>query len=127
MFSPGSGVQNLTAETCSLTPAVGALRLRQWLASCYAERFAVHVACLLGGEEDEGGGELGGLGRAAHRGGAAEAGDGIAWHGGRDDRGPHRAWRHRIRPQPVLDYLLGEPLGEGDDGAFGARVGKQGR
>src|SRR5215218_227513 len=127
MLSPGSGVQNLTAETCSLTPAVGALRLRQWLASCDAEGLAVDVACLLGGEEDEGRGELGGLGWAAHRGGAAEAGDGVARHGGGDDRGPHRTWRNYICPQSVLDDFLGEPLGEGDDGAFCARVRKQRR
>src|SRR5215217_1702550 len=101
--------------------------LRQRLASCDAEGLAVDVACLLGGEEDEGRGELGGLGWAAHRGGAAEAGDGVARHGGGADRGPHRTWRNYICPQSVLDDFLGEPLGEGDDGAFCARVRKQRR
>src|ERR687898_589459 len=51
--------------------------LRQRLASRYAEGLAVHVAGFLGGEEHEGRGQFGGLGGTAHRGGAAEAGDGI--------------------------------------------------
>src|SRR5215211_2918745 len=124
----GSDIQqNLTAGACNLRPAVGAAHLRQRLSSCYAQGLAVDIAGLLGGEEDEGGGELYRLGRAAHGGGAAELRYGVAWHGGGDDRGPHRTRRHRIRPQPVLHDLLGETLGEGDDGALRARVGEQRR
>src|SRR5215207_10355994 len=101
--------------------------LRQRLASRYAEGLAVHVAGFLGGEEHEGRGQLGGLGGTAHRGGAAEAGDGIGGHGGRYDRGPHRTRRHGVGAQTVLHDLLGEALGEGVDGALRAGVGQQGR
>src|SRR5215211_5942263 len=100
--------------------------LRQRLTACDAKDLAVDVAGLLGGQEDEGRGELCRLGRASHRGGAAELGDGVARHGGGDDRGPHRAGRHRIRPEPVLDDLLGETLGEGYYGALRRGVGEEG-
>src|SRR5918994_2109885 len=100
--------------------------LRQRLASCHTEGLAVHVACLLGGEEHEGRGQLGGLGGATHGGGAAEAGDGIGGHGSGYDRGPHRTRRHGVGAEAVLYDLQGKPLGERDDGAFRAGVRQEG-
>src|SRR3712207_3738765 len=81
--------------------------LRQGLSAGDAQRLAVDEAGLLGGEEDEGGGEFRWLSGAPHRRGAAELGDRLAGHGGWDDRGPHRTRRHGVRPEPVGYDLLG--------------------
>src|ERR671920_327096 len=82
--------------------------LRYRLTSCDVYGGTVHVARVVRGEEDEGGGKFGWLTRTAHRGLSSELGDRLTLHRGRDDRGPHRAGRDAVCPEPVLHYVLGQ-------------------
>src|SRR5215203_5885779 len=97
--------------------------LRHRLTACDVYGGTVDVARVVRGEEDEGGGELDGLTGSAHRGLSSELGDRLTLHRSRDDRGPHRAWRDAVGPKPILHDVLGQSLGEGDDGSLGRRVG----
>src|SRR5215210_9474145 len=84
---------------------------------------AAYVARLLGGEEDVRWRQLGRLGRASDWGlRGAELRDLLGWHGGRNQRRPHRPRCHRVDPDTPPYQVLGKPLCEGDDGALGGGV-----
>src|SRR5919107_2608786 len=94
----------------------------------YAEGLAIDVACLLGGQEDIGGGELYRLGGASHRRLLlTKLGDELGGHGSRYERGPDRARGHGVDPDALLRNLHGESLGEIDYGGFGGSIVEQHR
>src|SRR4051812_5856465 len=84
-----------------------------------AQNLAAYVARLLGGQEDVGWRQLGRLGRASHGGlRGTELRDLLGWHGGGDQRRPHRSRCHRVDPDALGYQVVGKPLREGDDGAL---------
>jgi hypothetical protein len=94
----------------------------------YAEGLAIDVACLLGGQEDIGGGELYRLGGASHRRLLlTKLGDELGGQGGRNERGPHRTRGHNVYPNALLGDLHGEPFGEVHYGRFCGSVVEQDR
>ncbi|HLU35131.1 MAG TPA: hypothetical protein VKZ61_05115, partial [Thermomicrobiales bacterium] len=85
------------------------------------------VAGIVGGEEDVGGGELGGLAGASERCVLAERLLHLLVHGRDDERGPDRARSDGVDADALFDDLLLEGAGEGDNAALGRRIVDKGR
>src|SRR5699024_6107141 len=87
------------------------------------QRLPQDVARLGGGEEDVGGGELGGLSRPPERGALAELGQGLLRLAvGYLQRGPDRTGSDRVDADAARSELLGHPLREVVDGRLGGGV-----
>src|SRR5215203_4812929 len=92
------------------------------LAAVRVQDRAGDVGGILAGEEQEGRRDLARLAGALHRRLGAEARDVLGVEGRGDERRPDRPRRDAVHPDALLDELLRERAGEGDDRALRGAV-----
>src|SRR5215204_7481652 len=92
------------------------------LAAVRVQDRAGDVGGILAGEEQEGRRDLARLARALHRRLGAEARDVLRVEGRGNERRPDRPRRDAVHPDALIDELLRQRTGEGDDSALRGAV-----